>query len=131
MSEKQPIRLGDLLLGQGIISEDQLNIALIEQKTSGDQLGRALIRLGFVSEEIIRDQLGQSLGQKTLDLKNLIPDDIALSMVSQTDARQLQVLPISFDEEKQQLVLCVVNGELVSNVMDFMVVIHKKMQKWN
>lgn len=103
MSEKKPVRLGDLLLNEGIITNDQLKIALIEQKTSGDQLGRILVTLGFVSEEILRDLLGESLGQQSISLQNLIPDQAALEMIDQALARQLSVLPVSYDAENKQL----------------------------
>lgn len=105
MSEKKPVRLGDLLLDEGIITQDQLKIALIEQRSSKDQLGKVLITLGFVSEEVLRQLLGKSLGQNSLSLKQLIPDQAALDMIDQTHARQLQVLPISFDDEKKQLLV--------------------------
>ncbi len=103
MSEKKPVRLGDLLINEGIITPDQLKIALIEQKASGDQLGRVLVTLGFVSEEMLRDLLGESLGQQSISLKTLIPDKTALEMLDQSLARQLKVLPISFDAERKQL----------------------------
>lgn len=103
MSNKPPLRLGDLLLKEGIISQDQLKIALIEQKASGDQLGRVLVTLGFVSEEILRDLLGESLGQHSVSLKSLIPDQTALTMIDQNQARKLNVVPISYDQERKQL----------------------------
>lgn len=109
MSENKPVRLGDLLVEEAIITKDQLKIALIEQKSSGQQLGKILITLGFVSEEVLRDLLGQSLGQQSLSLKQLIPDQVALSMINQAQARQLQILPISFDEQKNQLMVGMVD----------------------
>ena len=48
---KPPVRLGDLLLEQGLITQDQLRIALLEQKSMGKPLGETLLALGFVTED--------------------------------------------------------------------------------
>ncbi len=100
-------RLGELLIDEGILTHDQLEIALLEQKTHGgqDPLGKVLVQLGFVSEEIIRDQLGRSLGHESIDLERLVPDSRALSLVDQETARCLRVLPVAFDEEAGRLVI--------------------------
>ncbi len=94
-------RLGELLIDEGILTPDQLEIALLEQKTRGSQepLGKILVRLGFVSEEIIRDQLGRSLGHESIDLQRLVPDPRALAFIDQETARRLQVVPVAFEEQ--------------------------------
>ena len=49
------------LVEAGIVSADQLRIALTEQDRDGAPLGRILIRLGFVTEAVMREQLGEAL----------------------------------------------------------------------
>jgi len=51
MARPEKIRLGDLLVQQKLISMDQLQFALEQQKRSGRKLGRVLVDNGFVSEE--------------------------------------------------------------------------------
>ena len=109
MSEKKPIRLGDLLIDENIITPDQLKIALIEQKSTGEQLGKVLVSLGFVNEDTLRDLLGESLGQQSVSLKHHLPDPVALKMIDQEQARQLKALPISFDEDKKQLAVAMID----------------------
>ena len=58
---KQP--LGRLLVEKGVISADQLRIALQEQRKNHQPLGRQLVRHGFLSEATIRDVLSEILGQ--------------------------------------------------------------------
>ena len=60
--------LGRILVDKGVISEDQLRIALQEQGKTHQPLGRLLVRLGFLSEATIRDVLSENLGQESVDL---------------------------------------------------------------
>jgi type II secretory ATPase GspE/PulE/Tfp pilus assembly ATPase PilB-like protein len=99
--------LGQILLGRGIISQDQLNIALTEQRKFKTPLGKILVQLGFVTEATIRDTLSESLGQVAIDLSNTIIDHTALSMVPKDVARRYQVLPVDFDSQSRKLLLAV------------------------
>ncbi len=101
--DKSNPRFGETLVEQGIISQDQLKIALTEQKKNTKQLGKILVELGFVSEAILRDYLGQSLGQTSVDLSSLIVDHETLRLVPKTLARRHTMLPISFDEANNTL----------------------------
>jgi len=105
MSEKKPKRIGDVLLGRGIITQDQLRIALIEQKKGGDPLGKTLVGLGFVSETTLRDALGEALQQESIDLSHAVPDPDAIAMVPLAIAKRYTVLPVSCKREEKILVL--------------------------
>ncbi|MFH1216379.1 MAG: GspE/PulE family protein [Pseudomonadota bacterium] len=105
MTEKKPKRIGDVLLDRGIITQDQLRIALIEQKNSGDMLGKALVRLGFVSEATLRDALGEALQQNSIDLANAVPDADAIALVSISIAKRYTVLPVSYKRDEKILLL--------------------------
>jgi len=96
-------RIGDQLIEDGIITPDELKIALIEQKASGQLLGKVLVDLGFVTDDLIRDQLGQSTGQESIDLKTLVPDPEALQLIDQEMARRLRVFPTNYDTTNNQL----------------------------
>ncbi|MEK7990603.1 MAG: ATPase, T2SS/T4P/T4SS family [Thiotrichaceae bacterium] len=98
-------RIGEMLLDAHIISEDQLNIALTEQKKTHEQLGRILVKLGFISEAVLRDVLSQSLGQGTVDLSKLVVDSDAMQLVPKTMARRHNLLPISFNKETNTLIV--------------------------
>ena len=102
---KKPIRLGDLLIDNGIITQDQLKIALIEQKQHNIPLGKILIRLGFVTEEVMRDALSESIGEDSVDLNHVVPDSDAISLIPKEIARRYHMLPITFDEKTRVLTL--------------------------
>ncbi|MBL8521162.1 MAG: type II/IV secretion system protein [Betaproteobacteria bacterium] len=99
--------LGQTLLTRGVISQDQLNIALTEQRKLKTPLGKILVHLGFVTEATIRDTLSESLGQVAIDLSNTIIDHNALAMVPKEIARRYQVLPVDYDRQSRKLLLAV------------------------
>ena len=64
------IRIGDLLVSSGDITEEQLKEALADQKESGLKLGRILVDKGFVDEERLLGFLSEQLGVPFVDLKD-------------------------------------------------------------
>jgi type II secretory ATPase GspE/PulE/Tfp pilus assembly ATPase PilB-like protein len=96
-------RFGDMLIAQRIITEDQLKIALTEQKKHPEPLEKILINLGFVSEAVVRDLMSQSLGLSRVDLSNLVVDHEAINLVSKNLAVRYTLLPISFDKTTNTL----------------------------
>ena len=103
--EQRP--LGELLIQKGMISEDQLRIALTEQKKVAVPLGKLLVQLGFLTEATVRDILSESLGQVSIDLSNTICDSAALALIPKTTARRYHVLPVAVNWEERLLMLAV------------------------
>ena len=99
--------IGQLLIVQGIISEDQLRIALLEQMKSNQPVGRLLVALGFVSEATLRDALGESLGQKAVNLSNSLVDSVALKLVPRDLAKRHTLLPLAYSSEEQRLTIAI------------------------
>ncbi|HEY6898217.1 MAG TPA: ATPase, T2SS/T4P/T4SS family [Rhodocyclaceae bacterium] len=102
-AHRRPI--GQILITQGVISEDQLRIALLEQMKSNQPVGRLLVTLGFVTEATLRDALGESLGQKSIDLGNAIVDAAALRLVPRELAKRHNFLPLDYDAAGQRLTI--------------------------
>src|SRR5512140_1421676 len=84
--------IGQILLAQGVVSEDQLRIALLEQARSYQLLGRLLVALGFISEAILREALSESLGQKAIDLSQAVVDANTLKLVPRDTAERHRLL---------------------------------------
>ncbi|MGB7990628.1 MAG: ATPase, T2SS/T4P/T4SS family [Candidatus Methylophosphatis roskildensis] len=101
--------LGQVLIAQGVISEDQLRIALLEQGKSSLPIGRLLVVLGFVSEATLRDALSQTLGKQSVDIANVIPDPQALQLVPRDLAKRLRLLPLNFDAGMRRLQVALVD----------------------
>lgn len=103
--QRRRMRLGELMVQRGLISQDQLRIALMEQEQSNLQLGRQLVILGFVSEAMVRDMVAQTIGQEGIDLNTVIADADALKMVPEEFARRYHLLPIAFENPTKLLVV--------------------------
>ncbi|MFT4862859.1 MAG: type IV pilus assembly protein PilB [Pseudohongiellaceae bacterium] len=98
-------RIGEVLIEKGMITHDQLTIALLEQKTLGKRIGAVLIQLGFVTDSIIRDALSENSGYESIDLSGAVIDAETIKMVPQDLARRFKILPISYAKDKKLLTL--------------------------
>ncbi len=99
------LRIGQQLLARNYIGEDQLNIALVEQKKTGLKLGRILLHYGFVSESRLRRTLGKISGVDSLDLRRIKRDSVALQMVAREFAIANNLLPVRFNKQSNCLIV--------------------------
>src|SRR6478609_8341117 len=85
MARPEKVRLGEILVQQKLLSEEQLGQALAEQKRSGRKLGRVFVENGFVTEEQISGALAKQLDIPYINLKffNVNPDIVRLLPESQ------------------------------------------------
>jgi MSHA biogenesis protein MshE len=92
MARPEKIRLGEILVQQGLLSADQLNQALGEQKLSGRKLGRVFIDSGYVAEKQISEALAHQFKIPFVDLKqfNIEPDTI--HKLSEAQARRFRTV---------------------------------------
>ena len=95
--------LCEILVNKGIITPDQLEIALVEQNNSREQPARILVRLGFVTEAIIHDVIGGAFGQQRVNLQSIVADSEAIAMIPEEMARRLRVVPVSYDALRKVL----------------------------
>ena len=108
--------LGQALLERGVLSDDQLRIALMEQKVRGLPLGKILVMLGFLTESTLREVLAENLGHREIDLSRVIPNPAALRLVPREFAKRHNVFPVSVDEEERTLTLALANPNDVVTV---------------
>ncbi|MEE9551962.1 MAG: ATPase, T2SS/T4P/T4SS family [Gammaproteobacteria bacterium] len=104
-SHKKYLRLGEVLVQQGVTTPDQIEIALTEQKKSKEKLGRILVRLGFATEAIIRDVIGGVIGQESVNLDKVVADSEAVALIPRDMARNLHVLPLTYNGEQGTLTI--------------------------
>lgn len=93
----KPKRLGEILIDEGVITKDQLSIALTEQKKVDLPLGKLLVNLGFATEAIMRSALGEALEQESVDLTHVVPDPEAIKLIDSETARKHKVIPLNYN----------------------------------
>ena len=104
-AEKKPKRLGEILIDEGVITNDQLEIALTEQKKVHEPLGKLLVNLGFATEAIMRSALGEALEQESVDLSRVVPDPDAIKMINSETARKHKIIPLNYDAVRSALTI--------------------------
>ena len=87
-------RLGDLLVREGLIDNEQLARGLQEQKGSNDKLGSILVKLNFVTEEKLIAFLSRQYGIQSITLSQLDVEPDVLKLVPEQIARKYEVLPV-------------------------------------
>ena len=97
--------IGQILISQGILTEDQLRIALLEQMKSKLPIGKLLVNLGFVSEATLRDALSEKLGLQSVDLSQIIIDSQAMKLVPRDFALRHHIFPVALDRERGTLIV--------------------------
>ena len=90
--------LGQMLIEAGFITEEQLEIALKEQKRTGEKLGEILLRMGFVTREDILKVLSRQWGVPYIDLKKAFVDPNVIKLVPEETAREHKLIPIEARE---------------------------------
>lgn len=90
-------RMGDRMVEMGLITEDQLNVALQEKKISGKMLGEIFVDLGFISEDSLTVFLADSSGFELFNPKTTIVDGDALALLDKFTALKFSVLPVSIN----------------------------------
>lgn len=104
-ASNKSLRIGELLVEKGVVSQDQIRIALTEQKKNRDHLGKILVRLGFATEAIILDVLGGALGQQKADLAQVVVDPEAVKLIPKDMARRFHILPLTYEANFGRLTL--------------------------
>ncbi len=95
---RKKIRMGDLLVAAGAITEDELQQALALQKEKGQKLGQTLLEEGFISKELLIATLTQQLGVEYIELKGCKFEDDVLSLIPEDIVMKYKVLPLGYDE---------------------------------
>lgn len=90
----QEIRLGDLFVREGLITEEQLREGLAESKTTGIRIGYALVKLEFVEEEVLTRMLSKQYRVPAVDLDKVTVDEKILKLVAADVAHKHMVLPL-------------------------------------
>ena len=105
--------LGELLIGAGCISMNQLNYALETQQTTKQKLGQILMGQGYITEDTLTNFLAQQQGITSMSLEGLrnTVDEGTCYMIPRHTAEQCKAIPVSFKSEGGEKILIVAMAE--------------------
>jgi len=95
--------LGELLVGRGLVSEEQLRDALTRQTASGKRLGNLLVELDLLDERALTDVLAEQLGLTVVDLSRAEIDPEVVALLPEDDARRLGAMPTHRDGSRVEV----------------------------
>jgi hypothetical protein len=98
------IRIGDLLVKAGVITDLQLKAALAEQSQWGGKLGDILVRMEFITEEVLVRALSKQTGIARADLSGE-PDRQAIARISADIAEEFNMVPLGLEDDGRVLVV--------------------------
>lgn len=109
---RKMLRLGDVLVQEQKITEEQLAQALEKQKADGIKLGEAIISLGFTSQEEINNALCKQLDIEFVDLRKVNIDENALHLVSEEVIRRYNAFPFATDGKQLNVLKVAMNNPM-------------------
>ncbi|MDO9224935.1 MAG: GspE/PulE family protein [Pseudomonadota bacterium] len=105
MARPEKIRLGDLLVQQKLLSQEQLGTALEKQKASGRKLGRVLVEHGFVTEDEISGAIARQLNIPLLDLRHVHVRPETVRLLPEQLARRFRAVVVEIKDDKVRVAM--------------------------
>ncbi len=93
-------RLGEMLIKEGLITENQLHKGLAAQKKHGGKLGNCLVSLGYLSEDQLLTGISRQLGVARIDLTGFDVESDIIKLISPETAYKYKVIPIAREGKK-------------------------------
>jgi len=105
MDYRKKVRIGDILLQRNIIDQNQLNRALLEQKTNkGVMIGEMLVDLGYVSQEMVNSVLCEHLHIEFVDVRTVEIEDKFLHLLNEKMMRKYIIIPIGYERNNMSVI---------------------------
>jgi type IV pilus assembly protein PilB len=92
---RMSVRLGEILIKESLITQDQLTKALEFQRSNGGKLGSCLTKMGFITDDDITGVLSRQYGVPSINLKYYEIDPTVIKLIPQDTASRYQVIPLS------------------------------------
>lgn len=104
LNSRRKMRIGDILLNEGVITNEQLEKALESQKVKKKRLGEVLIDEGVITDDIMADALCHQLGMDRAELtETRIPDDL-LSIFDVDTLKKYVAIPYAYDSKNVNII---------------------------
>ena len=117
-SGRKKIRVGDLLVEAGAITEEELQSAIDYQKVNGGKIGTVLMNQGYISQELMVTVLTTQMGVDFIELKACKLDEDILKLVPESLVNKYKALPIGYDEHNPNVLRVAMIDPLDLNAID-------------
>lgn len=101
----KPMRLGEKLVALGLLSQDQLDIVLTEQKSSKKLIGSILVEMGFLTESALGEVLAESSGTQKFNPKSTMLDSNVVRLIPKEVATRYKIIAVSLEDDVLQLAM--------------------------
>ncbi|NBO19418.1 MAG: type II/IV secretion system protein, partial [Proteobacteria bacterium] len=102
---KPPMRLGEKLVSLGLISPDQLQVVLTEQRNTKKLIGAIMVEMGFITESALGEVLAESSGAKKFDPKSSVLDSTLVRRIPKEIAQRHKVIAVSLEGDTLYLAM--------------------------
>ncbi len=103
---QRPRLVGEVLITDGHITEDQLSKALVDQKTAGRMLGELLVDQGMISGGTLVQSLAKCLGVRGVQLRHGLMDPSLLNLIGVEEAERLKAIPLFRVHDTLTVAMC-------------------------
>lgn len=108
---KKTKRIGERFMDLGLITQDQLNVALHQQKSTGKMLGETLVELGFLGADMLTHFLSEITGYEQFNPKVTVVDPEALKIIDKKDAQKYRVIPVSISHSRAEVTVAMADPD--------------------
>lgn len=115
---RKKLRLGDVLVNSGVITEEELKKGLERQKNSGRKLGETLVDEGFATEENIAKALSSQLHYDMIDLQNVSIEEDVLSLVPASVLKKYKAIPFEYSPDNMNVLRVAMSDPMDMTAMD-------------
>ncbi|MDD6328010.1 MAG: ATPase, T2SS/T4P/T4SS family [Eubacteriales bacterium] len=115
---RKKIRIGDLLVEAGAITQEELDQALEKQKETGGRLGNVIMEMGFISQELLITVLTAQMGIDYCEIKAVKIEDDILDLVPEAMVQKYRVIPVGYDENNPNILKVAMVDPMDLNAID-------------
>jgi len=103
--ERYPLTLSEILVLDGVITEEHIARALIIQESTGGTLGQTLFDLGYCADPQVRETLSRQMGVNVIDLSDFSPSEELLELIPTEVIRKYELIPIKLENNRLQIAM--------------------------
>lgn len=96
-------RIGEALKSKGLVTERQIEVALLHQKLTGALIGETLVKLGFISSKDLAETLADHAGIQFVDLGDFAVEEAALRLIPKETAEKFGFIPLDIQQGRLQI----------------------------